>query len=605
MAGLIVCLHMVKFSLLSGVLLAGLAASAQTPASAGDVTARVQRQNQLFEDFYQASLKNSPIGATYQGDYRYNDLLDDASLAAVAREHAEEDSFLAKLKAIPTEGMPESDRLSHDLLVRSLSQRGTAYSLKMYEMPINQQNGIHTQLADLPLSMPFDSVKHYEDYIARLHGIPKVLTQTEEVMRAGEKDGLMPVKFLMEKIPGQCEGIVAANPFLLPTKKYPASISAAEQARLTAAITQAIQTEVFPAYKQFAAFVRTDYAPKGRTQLSVESLPDGKARYAFAVRQGTTIDISAAEVHEIGLKEVARITAEMNALAVKQGYKDVAAWRVAINSDPNWKPKSADQIVEDFRKYIAQMQPKLPELFTLLPKQPVTVEAMPSFQAAAATHYSSGTPDGKRPGRVVVAVADPTSRTLVLDEAVAYHEGIPGHHMQISDAQQLTQLPKFRQHSYGFTAYVEGWALYAEQLGKEVGFYTDPVSDYGRLNSELFRAVRLVVDTGIHDKGWTREQVIDYMHANDVNDTLAQSETDRYIAWPGQALGYKMGQLKIRELRERAKAQLGPRFDIKAFHDEILDGGALPLDLLDARVTRWIAGQMPANASVSAHESSH
>ena len=610
---LLVCRYMTHFLPVSGALRATLAlcvslsavslsASAQSTATNPAVASRVKAQNTLFEDYYQNSLKNSPVGATYQGDYRYNDKLDDESLAHIVQEHAEDDAYLAKLKAIATDGMPDSDRLSHDLLVRSLSQRDTAYSLKMYEMPINQQNGTHTQLADLPLSMPFDSVKHYEDYIARLHQIPRALGQVEEVMRAGKKDGLMPVKFLMEKIPGQCDGIIASDPFLIPTKKYPASISAADQQRLTASITQAVQQDVIPAYKQFAEFVRTDYAPKGRTQLSIESLPDGKARYAFAVRQGTTIDISAAEVHAIGLKEVARITAEMNALAVKQGYKDVATWRVAINSDPRWKPKSADQIVQDFAKYIAEMQPKLPELFTLLPKQPVTVEAMPTFQAAAATHYSPGTADGKRPGRVVVAVADPTSRTLVLDEAVAYHEGIPGHHMQISDAQQLTGLPKFRQHGFGFTAYVEGWALYAEQLGKEVGFYQDPVSDYGRLNSELFRAVRLVVDTGIHDQGWTRQQVIDYMHENDVNDALAQTETDRYIAWPGQALGYKMGQLKIRELRERAKAQLGPHFDIKAFHDEVLDGGALPLDLLDARVTRWMAGQMPSNAAVSPHE---
>ena len=236
------------------------------------------------------------------------------------------------------------------------------------------------------------------------------------------------------------------------------------------------------------------------------------------------------------------------------------------------------------------MQPKLPLMFGLLPKGPVTVEAIPDFAAAEATHYNRGTPDGKRPGRVVVAVADPTHRTLTDDEATAYHEGVPGHHLQISVAQQLTGLPQFRLGG-GYTAYVEGWALYAEELGKEVGLYTDPVSDYGRLNSELFRAVRLVVDTGIHDTGWTRDQVIAYMRANDVNEPVAQSETDRYIAWPGQALAYKMGQLKIRELRDRAKAQLGAKFDLKAFHDEVLDGGALPLDLLEARVDKWIAAQ--------------
>jgi uncharacterized protein (DUF885 family) len=300
----------------------------------------------------------------------------------------------------------------------------------------------------------------------------------------------------------------------------------------------------------------------------------------------------------VGLKEVARITAEMTQLAKAQGYKDLAAFRTAIRSDPKWQPKNEDQIVADFKKHIDEMQPRLPELFGLLPKSPVTVEAIPDFDKAAATHYVRGTPDGKRAGRVVVAVADPTHRTLVNDEAVAYHEGVPGHHMQISVAQTLEGLPKFRVlGGGGLSAYAEGWALYSEQLGKEVGLYKDPVSDYGRLNSELFRAVRLVVDTGIHHKGWTRDQVIAYMHENDVNDVQAQTETNRYIAWPGQALAYKMGQLKIRELRDRAQTKLGPRFDIKAFHDEILNGGPLPLDLLDERVDGWIKAQLQPQAA--------
>ncbi len=561
-----------------------------------DLAARVAAQNALFEQYYQDELRESPELATTLGDYRYNDRLADVSLAAATRQHATADTFLARAKAISTDGMGDTDRLSHDLLIRTLSLDDDRYALKTYEMPVNQMDSAPLALADLPLSMPFDSVRHYEDYVARLHAIPRVLDQTIEVMRAGEHDGLMPVRFLLEQIPAQCEGIVAADPFAMPTTKYPAAISAADQKRLTAAITEALRAEVFPAYRKFAEFVRTDYAPHGRMTLSVESLPEGKRRYALAVREGTTIAISPVEVHEIGLREVARITAELNTLAVAQGYKDVGAWRTAINADPRWRPENGEQIVADFRKYIAGMQPKLPELFHLLPKQPVTVEPMPAFQAANATHYNPGSPDGSRPGRVVVAVANPATRSLVNDEATAYHEGIPGHHMQISVAQQLTGLPNFRTRTLFFTAYMEGWALYSEELGKEIGFYANPVSDYGRLNSELFRAVRLVVDTGIHDQGWTRQQVIDYMHANDVNDTLAQSETDRYIAWPGQALGYKMGQLKIRELRERAKAQLGTHFDIRAFHDEILNGGALPLDLLDARVTRWIAGQMPAEA---------
>jgi uncharacterized protein (DUF885 family) len=253
---------------------------------------------------------------------------------------------------------------------------------------------------------------------------------------------------------------------------------------------------------------------------------------------------------------------------------------------------SAEQILEDFRHYITQMEPKLPELFHLLPKSPVTVEAIPDFQAAAATHYVTGTPDGKRPGRVVVATSNFADRSLIDDEAIAYHEGVPGHHMQLSVQQQLTGLPKFRLHGLGFNAYSEGWALYAEQLGKEVGFYQDPVSDYGRLSSELFRAVRLVVDTGIHAKGWTRDQVVDFFRKSGaVDEPTVQSETDRYIAWPAQALSYKLGQLKFRELRERAQKELGPKFDIRSFHDEMLDGGTLPLDLLDARTDKWIAQQ--------------
>ena len=558
---------------------------------------RVAKQNTLFEEFYQAGLKSSPERATSVGDYRYNAQLSDASLEQIARLHAENDAFLARLRAIPTTGMAETDQLSHELLERQLTRADVNYELKNYEMPVNQQGGVHTALADLPMSVPLDSVRHYEDYIARLHQIPRVLKQTTGVLRAGEKDGLMPPKVVVDQLPGQCEGIVAANPFLLPLKKFPASFSAAEKQRLTAAMTQAANAEVLPAYKEFAAFLRYEYAPKGRTAISVESLPDGKRRYAEAVKAMTTVDITPEAVHALGLREVARITAEMAKLAQAQDYKDLATFRAAVNSDPKWKPKNEDQIVADFKKYIDQMQPRLPELFGLLPKAPVTVEAIPDFDKAASTHYVRGTPDGTRAGRVVVAVADPTHRTLVLDEAVAYHEGVPGHHLQISVAQQLRGLPKFRLFSGGLSAYTEGWALYAEELGKEIGFYKDPVSDYGRLSSELFRAVRLVVDTGIHDKRWTRDQVIAYMRENDVNAVLAQTETDRYIAWPGQALAYKMGQLKIRELRERAKTQLGPRFDIKAFHDEILNGGALPLDLLEARVNGWIKTQLRPKAA--------
>src|SRR5580692_314355 len=554
------------------------------------VAERLAAQNVLFDEQYESDLRNFPERATAFGDYRYNDKLADYSLAAIVQHNETNHAFLSRLQAISTMGFSDQDQLSHGLLTRVLQQRIADFDLKEYEMPINQQNGIHTALADLPLSVPFDSVKHYEDYIVRLHQIPRVLSQITEVLRAGTKDNLMPVRFLIEKLPVQCQGIIDADPFLLPTKKYPASISAEDQKRSTQQVTDAINIDVIPAYKTFAAFLRTEYAPEGRTTLSITSLPDGEKRYENDIYGRTTTRMKPDEIHQLGLREIDRIQAEMTAIAKKAGFADLASFRASLKTNPKYIPTSAVQILDDFRHYIAQMEPKLPELFTLLPKAPVTVEAILAFQSAAATHYVTGTPDGKRPGRVVVATSKFAERSLVDDEAIAYHEGIPGHHMQLSVQQQLTGLPKFRLHGLGFTAYSEGWALYAEQLGKEVGFYQDPVSDYGRLSSELFRAVRLVVDTGIHSQGWTRDQVVDFFRKSGaVDEPTIQSETDRYIAWPGQALAYKLGQLKIRELRERARKELGPKFDIRKFHDEILDGGTLPLDLLETRTNKWIA----------------
>jgi uncharacterized protein (DUF885 family) len=569
---------------------AGVSLRAQKPSDS--LASRVAAQNAIFEEKYESDLRNFPENATAYGDYRYNDKLEDYSLAAIAERHKTDDAFLARLEEVSTAGFPDQDQLSHDVMMRVLQQRDADFALKEYEMPINQMNGVHTSLADLPLSVPLDSVKHYEDYAARLRQIPGALSQTSEVLRAGMRDKLMPVRFLLEKIPAQCDGIIEADPFLQPLKKYPADISADEQKRLSQEITEAVQSDVIPAYRAFAAFVRTEYAPQGRTSLAVTSLPDGERRYQNDIYGRTTTRMTAAEIHQLGLREIERIEGEMTAIAKKEGFSDLASFRASLRKNPKYIPTSAEQILDDFRHYIAEMEPKLPGLFTLLPKSPVTVEAIPAFQAAAATHYVTGTPDGKRPGRVVVATSDFAQRSLVGDEAIAYHEGIPGHHLQLSVQQQLTGLPKFRLHGLGFNAYIEGWALYAEQLGKEVGLYQDPVSDYGRLSSELFRAVRLVVDTGIHSQGWSREQVVEFFRKSGaVDEPTIQSETDRYIAWPAQALSYKLGQLKFRELRERARRELGAKFDIRAFHDEMINGGTLPLDLLEARTDQWIAEQ--------------
>jgi uncharacterized protein (DUF885 family) len=564
--------------------------------STQSVAARLAAQNALFKEQFEDDMRASPESETARGDYRDNAKLDDYSLAASAIQNAVDRDYRAKLAAISTDGFPDQDRISHDLLLHVLDNRIAQYELKDYEMPISQMQGIHNSLADLPNSVPLDTVQHYEDYIARLHQIPRAFEQTIEVLRQGEKDGLMPVRILLEQIPAQCQGTIAENPFVAPTKKFSTSILEEAQKRLTEEIVQVVNSEVLPAYQRFADFIAKDYAPHGRTTIGLNSLPDGGRRYQQAIREQTTTDMSPAEIHALGLREVERINGLLTDLAIKAGYKDLGSFRVALNSDPKYVPKSADQIVDDFRRYVGQMQPRLPELFGVFPKTPLTVEAAPASQPNNPTHYIFGSPDGSRPARVVVATSNYAHRKLLSDETQAYHEGIPGHHLQISIQQRLTGLPEFRLHVIN-NAYAEGWAVYAEALGKEIGFFQDPASDYGRLNLELMRAVRLVVDTGIHSEGWTREQAVAYFRESGAGDEpTIQAEIDRYIAWPGQGLSYQIGKLKILDLRSRAKQQLGSRFDIKSFHDEILSGGSLPLDMLEARVDNWIGSQLPNRA---------
>ena len=562
------------------------------PSKNSSVEARLAAQNSLLEEQFESDLVAHPERATAYGDYRFNDRLDDYSLEALERNHLADRQFLARLTAIGTEGFAEQDALSHEVLRRALAQRIENYAFKEQEMPVSQLDGPQIRLADLPLAVPLDSVRHYEDYIARLNQIARVFAQTEQVLRAGMRDNLMPVRFLIEKIPAQCRGVIAADPFLLPTTKFPPGISAEDQRRLSAAISEAVEHNVLPAYQAFGAFIEATYAPHGRSVLSVTALPGGELRYRNDIRSRTTVsNLSPDQIHAIGMREIDRIQADMLGIAHREGFADLGSLRESLKTNPKYNPASAEQILDDFRKYIAQMQTKLPQLFGFIPGSPVTVEAIPAFQAASATHYQIGTPDGKRPGRVVVATSDFAKRTLIEDEAIAYHEGIPGHHMQQSVAQQLSGLPKMRQRAFN-SGYAEGWALYAEQLGKEVGFYQEPASDFGRLNSELFRAIRLVVDTGIHSRGWSRDQVVEFFRKYQaVDEPTIQSEADRYIAWPAQALSYKLGQLKIRELRDRAQKELGTNFDIRSFHDEVLNGGVLPLDLLDARMDHWIRSQ--------------
>lgn len=571
------------------------AVAAVAPAS--DVAARVVAQNKLLDEQWQHTLKNAPEFATILGDLRYNDRLSDLSLAHAQEEYRWMGDFLRRFQAIDTRGFSDNDALNHTLMARQLKDAMRAHELKLDEMPLDQMNGIHLQLAGFISSIPFDNTREYEDYLARLKAVPTAFDQVTGLARQGLRDGMMPPKYLLEAVVKQIDAIGKPagmdSVFAEPLKHFPASVSAADQARLKQAILAAIDQDVRPAYAKLGAFVAKDYAPHGRLQPGVWDLPNGDAIYRFDVRQMTTTDQTPEQIHRLGLKEVARIEGEMTKIAHAQGYKDLASFRAALKTNPKVHATSREDILNRYRNYLAQMQPELPKLFGLLPKTKVVVVPVESFREkeAAAAEYHQGTPDGSRPGQIFVNTGDFAHRSVLTIESTAYHEGIPGHHMQISIAQTLPKLPPFRQQG-GYTAYVEGWALYAEQLGKDIGFYTDPLSDYGRLSDELLRADRLVLDTGVHYKHWTRQQMVDFFHAHSSEDEPdVQAETDRYITWPGQALAYKMGELKILELRARAKRELGKRFDIRAFHDEILDGGALPLDVLEQRVDGWIATQ--------------
>ena len=580
--------------------LASLSAFCATDAS--NLDARRHQLNQLIADEWEYEMRESPEAATVIGDYRYNDRWDDASLAHVPVQRAALQEWLTKFAAVDTSGFPEQEKLNQQLMLRNLKERVEYIDLKLYLMPIDQFGGTHLTLATFVTLIPFDTTKQYDDYLARLHKLPVVIDQTIQVLQEGEKEKMEPPAYLLEKTVTQCASIATPagvdNAFGQPVAHFPSAVSAADQKRLRDAIITAVDTEVRPAYRKLQKFLASEYAQNGRKNEGFWALPNGDALYRFCVRQQTTTNFDPETIHQLGLKEVARIQAEQLAIAKKLGFSDLKTFQASLKTNPKLVPASREQILEIYRRFIAQMEPELPKYFGLLPKTKLQVKPVEEYREkdAAGAQYYQGTPDGSRPGMVMVNTGDYQHRTTPEMESTAYHEGVPGHHMQISIAQNLPGLPQFRQEG-GYNAYVEGWALYAERLGKEMGFYQDPYSDYGRLEGEMLRAARLVLDTGVHYKHWTRQQMVDFFHQYTSEDEPdVQAETDRYIAMPGQALGYKLGQLEILKLRQQAQDQLGSKYDIRAFHDEILNGGALPLDVLDQRVTAWIAAQKNASA---------
>jgi uncharacterized protein (DUF885 family) len=569
-------------------------------ASAGSVEDRSKALNAVFHDYWEQYLKISPELASSIGDKRYNDQVSDYSVRAINQWLEAEQNFLLQLAAIDATGLSDQERTSRELLMRHLADDQEASEFKAWEMPVNQMGGIYATYPQMVAQLSFTTAKDYDDWIARLHAIPRAFDQVTTNMSIGIEDKRVPPKYLLEKTLEQVKQLATQkpedSPLALPLKKFPASISATEQERIKAEMLAAIGKEVLPAYLRFARFLEVTYISAGRQQPGISALPDGAKYYQFLIRRTTTTDLTAEKIHQIGIDEVKKDEAEMLVIAKKRGFQDLKSFQASVKTNPKLKPASREALLDAYRAYLTPMQSKLPSLFGRLPKAPFEVVAVPPFleKNSATAYYQRGTADGSRPGRLFIDAYNATERNLDDVEAIAYHEGLPGHHLQISIAQELQGVPDFRRYG-GYTAYSEGWGLYAERLGKDVGLYQDPYSDYGRLEGDIWRAIRLVVDTGVHSQHWTREQMAQYFHDHSaINETDVQAEVDRYIAWPSQALAYKIGQLKIMELRDKAKSALGDKFDIRAFHDQVLDAGALPLDVLDERISAWIARQKTA-----------
>ena len=568
--------------------------SAQAPSPA-PLETRQDALRSFFKDYWDAYLQHSPEFASRIGDLRFNDQITDYSVQACNDWLEAEQNDLMRLAAIDPTGFTDQEKTSRDLLLRKFAEDEEAAEFKEWEMPINQMGGIYTTYPDLVTQLSFNTVKDYDDWITRLRQIPKAFDQVMTNMSIGIDDQRVPPKYLLEKALDQVQHLAAQkpedSPLAMPLKKFPASIPAAEQTRIHDEMLAVIAKRVLPAYQRLARFLQVTYIPAGREQPGIWALPDGAQYYKFLIHRSTTTDLTPDELHQIGLNEVKKDEAAMLPIAQKLGFKDLKTFNASLKTNPTLHPASAEALLAAYRSDLTPMQARLPQLFGHLPTATYQVVAVPDYlqKSAAPAYYEAGTADGKRPGRIFINTYNATSRNLYDVEVIAYHEGLPGHHLQISIAHELQGIPEFRRYDQ-YTGYTEGWGLYAEQLGKDVGFYQDPYSDYGRLEADMWRSIRLVVDTGVHSKHWTRQQMVDYFHDHTaLDDATIEAEVDRYVAWPGQALAYKVGQLKILELRDKAKAALGAKFDLRAFHDQVLDAGALPLDVLSSRIDAWIA----------------
>lgn len=551
---------------------------------------------QLFNDHWEAWMRYDPLFATSCGDHRNNHLLPQVDEASYAAWLAQLEGFQARLASIPRSALEPAERLNYDYFSRMLAGEIAELRFRAYSLPISKTGGFHIYFPDMYLSMPFDSLGDYENYLARLNAIPTFFEQSIELMRDALQAGFTPARVTLEGVPESIAALIVQkpqeSPFYPPFDQFPAHFSESERARLVDLAAKALQENVAPAYASLLKFMQEEYLPSARTTSACSDLPDGSDFYRHRIWFYTTLDLSPEEIHASGLAEVQRIRVEMEETIRRSDFTgDFQAFTQHLRSDGRYYAETPEALLKETALILKRIDGALPNLFKTLPRLPYGIQQVPEFQAPGATtgYYFPAPGDGSRAGFYYVNTYDLQSRPLYEMEALSLHEAVPGHHLQFALQQELRDLPEFRRF-YVFHSYIEGWALYAERLGLEMGFYTDPASNFGRLSYEMWRACRLVVDTGLHALGWTRQQAIDFMAANTSLSLLnITNEVDRYIAWPGQALAYKIGEMKIRALRAKAENLLAEKFNRREFHDVILLGGSLPLDILEGRVDEWLA----------------
>jgi uncharacterized protein (DUF885 family) len=554
--------------------------------------------HQLFQDHWDAWMRFDPLTATYVGDQRFNDRLPSASDEAYQAWRTQLNDFLQRLDAIDPHNLSESDQLNYELFKHLVVNEIVELGFNPQRMPISRSGGFHILFPDIFQVMPFEKPQDYENYITRLAAFKQYALENIGLMRLGLRTGYVPPRCTLVDVDQQIKPQIVSDPtesvFFQPFKLFPLQINNYQRKLLAESAKTAILNSVVPGYTELLHFVEGEYLPAARESIACHEIPDGEAYYNHRIYYYTSLHLTPQQVYQTGLDEVRRIRAEMETVIKKSDWQgDMAGFLEYLRTDPRFYVSTAEALLEKTALVLKRMDGELPRLFKTLPRMPYGIRAMPDYAAPGETsaYYNPGLGDGTRAGVYYVNTYDLPSRPLYEIEALSLHEAVPGHHLQLALQAELADLPLFRRYS-GYQSFVEGWALYSERLGLEVGFYTDPYSDFGRLSYEMWRACRLVVDTGMHALGWTRQQGIDHL-AENTSSTLLNiaNEIDRYIAWPGQALAYKIGELKITELRRRAQKTLGDKFNLREFHDVVLLSGAVPLDMLENVVDDWISSK--------------